>query len=109
MGFVRAALRDGAKRSDNPHGYALAQYPQKRASLAHTKSARVILTEEFLLNKTVEKIKQLAADENVHYIAPAEALKNSEGALPAEAASDGVHMNKKYCKIWLDYLVEHYY
>lgn len=61
------------------------------------------------INNLNKKIKQLAADENVHYIAPAEALKNSEGALPAEAASDGVHMNKKYCKIWLDYLVEHYY
>lgn len=61
------------------------------------------------INNLNEKIKQLAADENVHYVAPAEALKNSDGVLPAEAASDGVHMNKKYCKIWLDYLVEHYY
>lgn len=51
------------------------------------------------------KIKEMAIKENVKYINPAEALKDSYGRLPDEAASDGVHLNKKSCIIWLNYLV----
>ncbi len=53
------------------------------------------------------KIRQLAADKGVQYIEPASALKNTDGVLPTDAASDGIHLNKKYCKIWLTFLIEH--
>ena len=29
------------------------------------------------------------------------------GALPEEASTDGVHLNKEYCLKWLDYLKSH--
>lgn len=56
------------------------------------------------INKLNEKLKQLAKDQNVHYIEPSRALKGTDGTLPPEAASDGIHLNKSYCKIWLNYL-----
>lgn len=51
-------------------------------------------------------IEELAADNGVKYINPASALKNSNGVLPDEASSDGIHLNKKYCKIWLTYIID---
>ncbi len=58
------------------------------------------------INELNVKIKEMAIRENVKYINPAEALKDSYGRLPDDAASDGVHLNKKSCIIWLNYLVE---
>lgn len=58
------------------------------------------------INEMNSRIQQLAADSGVYYISPATALKNSDGALPDDAASDGIHLNKKYCKIWLSYIIE---
>lgn len=59
-----------------------------------------------VINNLNKKIEKLAEDKGVHYIAPAEAMRGSDGALPPEAASDGVHLKKKYCEIWLNYLIE---
>ncbi len=56
-----------------------------------------------LLNSKIEK---LASDYGIRYLDPASALKNSDGVLPDEAASDGIHLNKKYCKIWLTYIID---
>lgn len=58
------------------------------------------------INKLNVKIEKLAADYGIHYINPASALMNSDGALPDDAASDGIHLNKKYCKIWLTYIID---
>lgn len=58
------------------------------------------------INALNVKIEQLAADEGIHYINPASALKGPDGALPDNAASDGIHLNKKYCKIWLTYIID---
>lgn len=58
------------------------------------------------INKINDALKQLAADEGVHYINPAAATTDSEGFLPDEAASDGVHLKKKYCRIWMNYLAD---
>lgn len=58
------------------------------------------------INKLNEKIKQLAADEGVHFIGQPSCLKDSSGALKPDAASDGIHLNKKYSKIWLSSLAE---
>ncbi len=52
------------------------------------------------------KIKQLAADEGVEFIEQPACLKGVDGALLPEAASDGIHLNKKYSEIWLNYLAE---
>lgn len=58
------------------------------------------------INKINEALKQLAADEGVHYINVAASMTDSEGFLPDEAASDGVHLKKKYCRIWMNYIEE---
>ena len=58
------------------------------------------------INNLNIKIEKLAADYNINYINPASALKNSNGVLPDDAASDGIHLNKKYCKIWLTYILD---
>lgn len=56
------------------------------------------------INSMNKKIKQLATDEGIHFIEQPSCLKDSEGALLPEAASDGIHLNKKYSKIWIDSL-----
>lgn len=61
-----------------------------------------------VINNLNKRIKRLADDEGVAYIEPALALKNSDGALPPDAASDGVHLRKKACVIWLNYLVDNF-
>lgn len=48
-----------------------------------------------------EKIKQLAADEGIHYIEQPACLMDSTNALLPAAASDGIHLNKKYSEIWI--------
>lgn len=58
------------------------------------------------INKLNVKIEKLASDYGIHYINPASALMNDNGALPDDAASDGIHLNKKYCKIWLTYIID---
>ncbi|MBQ2973407.1 MAG: hypothetical protein IJE19_03555 [Clostridia bacterium] len=58
------------------------------------------------INSLNQKIKQLAADEGVEFIEQPSCLKDADGALLPEAASDGIHLNKKYSEIWLNYLAE---
>lgn len=58
------------------------------------------------IKKVNEAIKQLAKNEGVRYINPAASMTDSQGFLPDEAASDGVHLRKKYCRIWLNYLAD---
>lgn len=59
-------------------------------------------------NKNVAKfnqlIKEVAEEENVTYLDVKSVLVNKDGYLPEEASTDGVHIDKKYCKKWLDYL-----
>lgn len=47
------------------------------------------------------RIEQLAADEGVQFIPQPDCLKAADGTLIPEAASDGIHLNKKYAKLWI--------
>ena len=58
------------------------------------------------INSLNVKIKQLAADEGVKFIEQPSCLKGPDGALLPQAASDGIHLNKKYSVIWLEYLAD---
>ena len=49
-------------------------------------------------------IKEVAKEKNVKYLDVQSALTNSEGYLPEEASTDGIHIGKKYCEKWLNYL-----
>ena len=40
----------------------------------------------------------------VKYLDVQTVLVNSEGYLPEEASSDGIHLGKSYCEKWLEYL-----
>lgn len=57
-----------------------------------------------VINSLNLKIKEFCANEGIKYIEQPSCLKASDGSLLAEAASDGVHLNKTYSEIWLDYL-----
>ena len=52
-------------------------------------------------------IQKMAEDKGAKYLNVSEAVGLDGGALPAEASTDGVHLNKEYCFKWLDYLKSH--
>lgn len=54
------------------------------------------------------KILELCEEQGYHYININEVLSDGNGALTEGATSDGVHMYDTYCKIWLEYLKDHY-
>lgn len=56
------------------------------------------------IRKYNELIKKLAQDKNVTYLDVASYLADSSGNLPLSASTDGVHVNKKYCLKWYEYL-----
>lgn len=51
-------------------------------------------------------IEQMCAEKSVDYFNVAARFMDDEGALFAEASTDGIHLNKKYCNLWMDYLKE---
>lgn len=51
-------------------------------------------------------IQEMVKQQGVYYVNPAEAVM-VDGMLADEASADGVHLNKKYCLIWRDYLATH--
>lgn len=59
-------------------------------------------------NENVAKFNKLtqevANEENVTYLDVKSALINSQGYLPEDASTDGIHLDPDYCKKWLNYL-----
>lgn len=54
-----------------------------------------------------EVIRQLAEEKDCAFVDVAEAVTDEAGCLRAEWNSDGVHLNVKGCRAWLDYLRTH--
>lgn len=54
-----------------------------------------------------KRIMSLAQKEDVAFINAAESLADSEGYLPDDLSTDGVHMGKKGTGIWLSYVARH--
>lgn len=52
-------------------------------------------------------IKKMAEEKNVYYLNIQEAVINQNGALPEDVATDGIHLNRKYCEKWFEYLKNH--
>ena len=52
-------------------------------------------------------IRRMAAEKRAYFVNTSAAVADAEGFLPDDAASDGVHLNKKYCLKWLAYLQTH--
>lgn len=55
-----------------------------------------------------QKIKKMAKKNNVEYIDLNKGICGDNNFLPAEASSDGIHLNPKYCKKWKSYLIEYF-
>lgn len=49
-------------------------------------------------------IKRVCETQNVIYLDVASSVADENGALPADASTDGIHCNGTYCDIWLEYL-----
>ena len=55
-----------------------------------------------------ELLQQLAEEEKVYFLDVAGHLAGPDGCLPADVSTDGIHLKKKYCDLWRDYLFTHY-
>ncbi|MEA4894062.1 MAG: GDSL-type esterase/lipase family protein [Oscillospiraceae bacterium] len=53
-------------------------------------------------------LRQLAADKSCYYMDLVSALAGSDGYLPANETTDGVHFSAKVYQTWLDYVKTHY-
>lgn len=56
------------------------------------------------ITKFNQLVKEVAKEKNVTYLDVQSVLKDKNGYLPEEASTDGIHINKKYCEKWLEYL-----
>ncbi len=56
------------------------------------------------INATNGLIKQMCAEKGINFIPTPSSLLDSRGYLPADASSDGVHMNLKYDRLWADHI-----
>ena len=52
-------------------------------------------------------LAKLAEEKGVCYLNVQESVGLDGGALPKEASTDGIHLNKAYCEKWLNYLKTH--
>jgi lysophospholipase L1-like esterase len=52
-------------------------------------------------------IMELAAEKNAIFLNVGDGVADANGVLPDEASSDGIHLNKKYCIKWEEYLRAH--
>lgn len=49
-------------------------------------------------------IKAMAEEKGLKFLNVSESVADENGFLPKEAASDGIHLKKSYCALWLEYL-----
>ena len=52
-------------------------------------------------------LRDMCQDKEVYYLDVAEAVRDNDGVLPEDAATDGVHLSREYCEKWLAYLKTH--
>lgn len=53
------------------------------------------------------RLQQMAEEKEVFYLDVASAVADENGALPADASTDGIHMQKDGCLKWEEYLLTH--
>ncbi|MGI5894677.1 MAG: GDSL-type esterase/lipase family protein [Candidatus Merdivicinus sp.] len=74
-------------------------------------SSEVSNSHDYLKNEKIDEyntlIRQMAEEKEVYYVDVASAVADENGVLPADAATDGIHLNKEYCQKWLSYLLTH--
>ncbi len=82
-------------------------YLQSILPVSETTSKTHEFAKQDKLNEYNQLLQELAEEKKVFYVNVAEAMTNTKGFLPEEAASDGIHLKKEYCLKWLDYLCTH--
>lgn len=74
-------------------------------------SNKVSSTHSYITNTKINEynllLRELAEEKQVCYIDTENAVASADGSLPADAATDGIHLVKDYCEKWLDYLKTH--
>jgi lysophospholipase L1-like esterase len=82
-------------------------YVQSIMPVSAWKSAKDPVHNNTNITRFNEMIEQLANEKNVIYLNVSEGVADGSGVLPDEASSDGMHLNKKYCIKWEEYLRAH--
>ncbi len=74
-------------------------------------SESVSTTHSYIKNDKIQEynalIQQMAGEQGVYYLNVAEVMASEQGALPEDAAFDGIHLKREYCEAWLEYLRIH--
>lgn len=74
-------------------------------------SSKVSSTHNYITNSKIKEynglLRELAEEKQVYYIDTGSAVASADGSLPNDAANDGIHLVKDYCKKWLDHLKTH--
>jgi len=82
-------------------------YVQSILPVSKRKAERDSIINNIHILAVNDMIQKMTWEKDVHYLDVFGGLVNEDGCLPEEAGSDGVHLNKEYCQIWLDYLKRH--
>lgn len=82
-------------------------YVQSILPVTYTVSEEHKYIKNSKINEYNSLIEQMANEKNVVYLNVRECIVNQEEVLPEDAATDGIHLNKKYCEKWLEYLINH--
>ena len=73
-------------------------------SAAKSASSTTGVTNENIQLYNAQLADLCARTEGVYFISVPEALMTSNGALPAEASGDGLHLNMTYSRYWADHI-----
>lgn len=69
-----------------------------------TKTNKVFTNEN--VNKFNKYVENVAKKTGSKYLDVGSVFKDSTGALPVDASTDGIHLVHSYCQKWLDYLIK---
>lgn len=84
-------------------------YVQNIIPIAASRSATDPIYNNENVNRFNGIIQEICQEQAVIYLDVGSALSDENGALPEDASPDGVHCNREYCEVWLDYLRNHTY
>lgn len=79
-------------------------YVQSILPVSKAKSDKDSIYNNENISKFNKAIKDMADKNGYIYLDVASAVTDSNSALPSNASSDGVHLNKEYSQKWLNYL-----
>lgn len=82
-------------------------YVQSIIHVTKSKSDKDKIYNNKKINERNKLLLKMAEEEGIYYLDINEVVSDENGALFAEATTDGVHLNQKYCKVWKKYLLSH--